>query len=68
MYMCYIVQMVMLYKDPEGATVFTAHEAAMQVTILTALPDPPSTHSQEVNGLRRRIKQLEEDILEYKVL
>ena len=56
--------MVRLYKDPKGETVFTAHEEALQIA--TALHrDPPS--NSEVNSLRRRIKQLEATITEYKV-
>lgn len=55
--------MIRLYKDPNGETVFTAHEEALQIT--TALGDPQLNN--ELNSLKRTIKQLEATITEYKV-
>ena len=55
--------MIRLYRDPNGETVFTAHEEALQIT--TALGDPQL--NSELNSLRRTIKQLEDTITEYKV-
>lgn len=55
--------MIRLYKDPKGETVFTAHEEALQIT--TALGDPQLNN--ELNSLRKTIKQLESTITEYKV-
>ena len=60
--------MVRLYKDPKGETVFTAHEEALQIT--TALGGAQSQFgelSNELNSLRKTIKQLEDTIVEYKV-
>jgi hypothetical protein len=55
--------MIRLYKDPNGETVFTAHEEALQIT--TALGDPQLNN--ELNSLRKTVKQLESTITEYKV-
>ena len=55
--------MIRLYKDPNGETVFTAHEEALQIT--TALGDPQL--NSELNSLRKTIKQMEATITEYKV-
>ena len=55
--------MIRLYKDPNGETVFTAHEEALQIT--TALGD--AQLNSELNSLRKTIKQLEATITEYKV-
>ena len=55
--------MIRLYKDPNGETVFTAHEEALQIT--TVLGDPQLNN--ELNSLRKKIKQLESTITEYKV-
>ena len=57
--------MVRLYKDPNGETVFTAHEEALQIT--TALGGQLGEVSSEINSLRKTIKQLEDTIVAYKV-
>ena len=61
-----IVQMVRLYKDPRGETVFTAHEEALQVTSAIAQGCPFGDHA-ELSKLTKKIKQLEDNIEEYKV-
>ena len=65
--------MVSLYKDPDGVTVFTAHDVAAhtQVTLAT-LPTTPQIPSwtnqlQEADSLSKRVKTLEKTIAEYKV-
>ena len=65
--------MVSLYKDPDGVTVFTAHDVAAhtQMTLAT-LPTTPQVQSwanQEASAdsLRKRVKTLEKTIAEYKV-
>ena len=57
--------MVWLYKDPEGVTVFTDHEAALQVTTVTSVPSDTVNH--EAAGLRKRVKHLEGVLESYKV-
>ena len=65
--------MVSLYKDPDGVTVFTAHDVAAhtQMTLATSptTPQVPSWANQEASAdsLRRRVKTLEKTIAEYKV-
>lgn len=64
--------MVSLYKDPDGVTVFTAHDvtARTQVTLATVpitQPQIPSWANQEADSLRKRVKTLEKTIVEYKV-
>ena len=61
-------QMVRLYRDPEGETVFTAHEEALQVTAVLGGPQAQlSECNRELDGLRKKVKQLEDTIVEYKV-
>ena len=59
--------MVSLWKDPEGKKVFSAHEAAMQITML-AVPHSSTQVDQEVDNLRQKVKQLEDAVEEYKVI
>jgi hypothetical protein len=63
--------MVSLYKDPDGVTVFTAHDviAHTQVTLATMpiTSQIPSWFNQEADSLRKRVKTLEKAIVEYKV-
>ena len=56
-------QMIRMLKDPEGKTVFTAHEEHLQVT--TALGRP---QAEELVSLKKKVKQLEDALVEYKVL
>lgn len=64
-----IIQMVRLYKDPNGETVFTAHEEGLQVT--AALGGGPQVQSQvgegDMESLKKKIQLLEAIVLEYKV-
>ena len=57
--------MVRLFKDPNGETVFTAHEEALQITTVIGGHHPQ--FNEEVASLRKKIKQLEDTIMEYKV-
>ena len=57
-------QMMRLYKDPRGETVFTAHEEALQITNAIG---GHSQNNEEVASLRKKIKRLENTIVEYKV-
>ena len=57
--------MVRLFKDPNGETVFTAHEEALQIT--TVIGGHHSQHNEELVSLRKKLKQLEATIVEYKV-
>ena len=63
--------MVSLYKDPDGVTVFTAHDVAAhtQVTLATlpTTPQIPSWANHEADSLRKRVETLETAIVEYKV-
>jgi hypothetical protein len=63
--------MVSLYKDPDGITVFTAHDvtARTQVTLATmqTTSQIPCWSNQEADSLRKRVKTLEKAIVEYKV-
>ena len=61
------LQMVRLYKDPEGEGVFTAHEEAMQVTTVLGVSQPQLSDN-ESDSLKKKVKQLEDIIVEYKVL
>ena len=58
--------MVSLWKDPEGKRVFSAHEAAMKITML-AEPHSSTQVDQEVDALRQKVKQLKDAVDEYKV-
>ena len=58
--------MVSLWKDPEGKTVFSAHEAAMKITML-AESSSSTQVDQEVEALRQKVKQLKDAVAEYKV-
>ena len=57
--------MVRLYKDPNGETVFTAHEEVLQIT--TAIAQGGQLNQLEVADLRKHIKKLEDTIAEYNV-
>lgn len=58
--------MVGLFKDPNGETVFTAHEGALQITTVIGGHHPQL--DEELASLRKKIKQLEDTIVEYKVI
>ena len=67
---CVTMQMVRLYRDPDGTTVFTAHENAMRITTSTAAVLDTYHNTMfdgEINGLRKRVKELENVIVAYKV-
>lgn len=57
--------MVRLFKDPNGETVFTAHEGALQITTVIRGHHPQL--NEELASLRKKVKQLEDTIVEYKV-
>lgn len=64
--------MVGLYRDPEGETVFTAHEEALQVTAaLRAAPQANLQAGDEIQSsqasLAKKVQHLEKIIAEYKV-
>ena len=60
--------MVRLYRDPEGETIFTAHEEALQITAVLGGPQAqPNECSHELDTLKKKVKQLEDNIVEYKV-
>lgn len=67
------MQMLSLYKDPEGNTVFSAHEEASASAVRINSTIPGGTQAQlgilqeENNVLKKKIKQLEETITEYQV-
>ena len=68
--MCVSMQMVRLYRDPDGKTVFIAHNNAMQITTSsTVLATHHNTMCDgEINALRKRVKELENVIVAYKVI
>ena len=54
--------MIRILKDPEGKTVFTAHEETMQITsALDRLQD------DELIGMKKKLKEMEGAISAYKV-
>ena len=57
--------MVMLYKDPSGENVFSDNEG--EVRHITRLDGTPLGSENNVDGLKKKIKQLETMIDEYKV-
>lgn len=57
--------MVRLYNDPEGETVFTAHEEAYQVH--NSLPHISQTWHEELASLKRKVEELKDTVVEYKV-
>ena len=61
--------MLSLYKDPKGTKVFSAHEAAMTVKVSTLPTVPPSLFydEHETEGLKKRVKKLEDALEVYKV-
>ena len=58
--------MVSLWKDPEGKRVFSAHEAAMKITML-AESHSSTQVDQELDALRQKVKQLKDAVEQYKV-
>lgn len=60
------MQMVSLWKDPEGKTVFSAHEAAMQISMLAGSHSSTQV-DQEMDALRQKVKQLKDAVEQYKV-
>ena len=71
MYVCVTVQMVRLYKDPNGTTVFTAHENAMHMRATTSTVTAVQGTHHLLDGenycLRKRVKELENALVAYKV-
>ena len=67
------MQMLSLYKDPEGNIVFSAHEeaSASAVRINSTIPGGSQAQlgalQEENDDLKKKIKQLEEAITEYQV-
>lgn len=65
--------MLSLYKDPDGEGVFSAHDdpAAGQITTVHGIQGGPPAQQSDLQGendsLRKRVKQLEDAILEYQV-
>lgn len=59
--------MVRLYKDPDGENVFTAHEEAMQVTIVLGVGPQPQLGENELDCLKKKVQQMKDIITEYKV-
>ena len=55
--------MVSLLKDPEGETIFTAHEEALQGTIAVG-----RLINDDILSVKKKMKQMEDAIVEYKVL
>ena len=64
--------MVRLYKDPDGTTVFTAHENAMHMRVTTStVTAVQGTHhllDDENHCSRKRVKELENALVVYKVM
>ena len=56
------MQMVSLLKDPRGQTIFSAHEEALQST-----PPLGRLINNDLLNTKRRMKQLEDAIVEYRV-
>ena len=65
------MQMLSLYRDPEGTTVFSAHEEASAVRINSTIPGGNQAQfgdlQEENDNLKMKIKQMEETITEYQV-
>ncbi len=55
-------QMVGLYKDPEGEDIFRSTPAAS--TLGTAKAETTFNNNDEVPGLRKRIRELEDEVKE----
>ena len=55
----------MLYKDPSGEKVFSGNEE--EVRQITRLDGTPLGSESNVDGLKKKVKQLETMIDEYKV-
>lgn len=56
--------MIKLYKDPDGADVFAAHDKALEVQIQTTTL---KGESSDVDVLKQRVKQLEDELTKYNV-
>ena len=54
--------MVSLSKDPEGETIFNAHEEALQGTRALG-----RLLNDDILSMKRKMKQMENEIEEYKV-
>lgn len=64
--------MLSLYKNPDGEGVFSARDDPGQVTTAHGIQGgPPAQKSdiqEENDSLRKRVKQLEDAIMEYQVM
>ena len=61
--------MLILYKDPDGEGVFSAHDDPVQATTVLGGPPAQCSELQEENdNLRKKVKQLEDTISEYQVI
>ena len=54
------MQMVSLYRDPDGDTVFTAHNNALEIHFTTM--SQRDTDQADVDTLREKIKRLEDQL------
>ena len=63
--------MLRLYKDPEGTTVFSAHEEVSAVPVNSTVQggnqDLVGDLQEENDNLKKKVKQLEDTITEYQV-
>ena len=62
--------MVWLFRDPAGTKVFIAHEGAVQAVMVTTVlsgKDNQTQDNDEDRGLRRKVRELENALEEYKV-
>ena len=57
--------MVLLYKDPNGERVFSDNEEERRQ--ITMLDGTPLGSENGVDGLKKKVKQLETMVTEYKV-
>ena len=57
--------MVILYKDPSGEKVFSDNEG--EVRHITRLDGTPLGSENNIDGLKKKVQQLETMIDEYKV-
>ena len=64
------LQMVRLYRDPDGATVFAAHDNAIRLATSTATAAQSSQHllDGDKSNLKKRVKELESVLVVYKVI
>ncbi len=64
----FLIQMIVLYKDPEGDTVFTSKADNNSSNVMALNPtETVQQQAAEITTLRQRVKDLEHRLSQFKV-